>query len=58
MKETLEIGFGNLFLRLPLICLAIDTLSLGILEKLKFCYNQKKQEIAPPPQTYLRSLQA
>ena len=35
MKETKEIDFGNLLLHSPLICLATDTLPLGILEKLK-----------------------
>ena len=54
MKETGEIDFGNLLLHSPLICLATDTLPVRILEKLKFCYNQKKEEITPPPQTYLR----
>ena len=54
MKETGEIDFGNLLLHSPLICLATDTLPLRILEKLKFCYNQKKEEITPQPQTYLR----
>ena len=31
-------------------------LPLGILEKLKFCYIQKKEEITPPPQAYLSKL--
>ena len=35
IKETKEIDFGNLLLHSPLICLATDTLPLGILEKLK-----------------------
>ena len=35
MKETKEIYFGNLLLYSPLICLATDSLPLGILEKLK-----------------------
>ena len=35
MKETKEIDFGNLLLCSLLICLATDTLPLGILEKLK-----------------------
>ena len=35
MKETNEIDFGNLLFHSPLICLAIDTLLLEILEKLK-----------------------
>ena len=35
MKETKEIDIYNLLLHSPLICLATDTLRLGILEKLK-----------------------
>ena len=35
MKETKEIDFGNLLLYSSLICLATDSLPLGILEKLK-----------------------
>ena len=31
-------------------------LPLGMLEQLKFCYNQKKKEISPPPPVYLRNL--
>ena len=33
-----------------------NTLRLGILEKLKFCHNEKKKETTSPPQTYLRDL--
>ena len=41
MRVTVRvIDFGNLFLYSP------NTLPLGILEKLKLCYNQKKEEIA------------
>ena len=35
MKETKEIDFDNLLLYSSLICLATDSLPLGILEKLK-----------------------
>ena len=34
--------FGNLLLY------SLNTLTLGIFEKLKFCYNQKKKEITIP----------
>ena len=43
MRETGRvIDFGNLLFYLP------NILPLGILEKLKFCYNQKKEEITTP----------
>ena len=48
MKKTREIDSGNLLLHSPLIFLATVTLPLGILQKLKFCYNQKKEETKPP----------
>ena len=35
-----------------------DALPVGILELLKFYYNQKKEGLTPPPQTYLCDLQA
>ena len=47
MKKTREIDSGNLRLHSPLIFLATVTLPLGILQKLKFCYNQKKEETKP-----------
>ena len=52
MKETGKIDFYNLFLHSTLICLASVAL-IGIIETLKFCYNQKKEAITSPPQTYL-----
>ena len=55
-EETGEINFCNLLPHSPLICLATDTLPLGIFGKLELCYNQKKAEITPPPQMYLRDL--
>ena len=58
MKGTGETDFGNLLLHLPLICQMRDTLPLRSLEKLKFCYDKKKEEIASPPQLFLRDLQA
>ena len=41
-KEGKFVGFGNLLLY------SLNNLPLGILEKLKFCYNQKKKEITTP----------
>ena len=45
MKETKEIDFGSLMLHSPLICLATDSLPLGILEKLN--HNQRRNIILP-----------
>ena len=51
MRETRENNrFSNLLLYSP------NTLPLEILQKLKFCYNQKKKEITSPPQMYLSDL--
>ena len=58
MKETGEIDFSKLLFHSTSICLTTDTLLPEILEKLEFCYNQKKEEITPQPQTYLRDLLA
>ena len=56
MKETGEIDFDNLLLHSFPVCLETDNLDLEILEKLKFCYNQKKEETTSPPWAYLRDL--
>ena len=42
-----DLDFGNLLLDSSLICLATENLLVGIPENLKFCQNQKKEEITP-----------
>ena len=47
-----EIDFIDRLLHFSLIHLVTNNLSLGIFEKLNFCYNNKKKEATAPSLTY------